>query len=280
MAQAPIDIDITGMEKRPYALLLDVARQLPAAQLQVNGIERWQLAGVTWVPWGCTNIDTDVVGCNITNIKNLEGFPAIETQKAFLLVDGLACSTLSSDPAYMDQKLRERLDVYASAAFATELMRGTNGGPNSFKTNETTILGGGAARSLRLAFADLETHLASKLHGAKGVIHLTVAALALAAADGFVFFTDGGWVTATGHDVVADAGYDGSAPDGNAVSADQDWLYASGPVFYAITSIRPVGMRNDESTNIPRNIHEFFAERYGLVAFDPCAVGAVRATLA
>lgn len=271
MAHAPIAIDLQQVVRRPRALLLDVASPIPEST-------RWPLAGVTWVPWGCTNIETDVVGCNITNIKTLENYPSIEEQTPFLLVDGIACSTLTSDPADMDARLNTRLDVYASAAFAVELMSGTNGGPNSFRDAE--ILSGGSARSLALAFADLETFLAARLHGAKGVIHLTPAALVIAAMAGLVLDSGSGWVTATGHDVVADAGYTGDAPNGvDANGADEAFLYASGPIFYGITEIKQVGIRNHESTNMIRNIHEFFAERYGLVAFDPCSVGAVRADL-
>jgi hypothetical protein len=103
----------------------------------------------------------------------------------------------------------------------------------------------------------------------------------LIAADGLADFADGGWVTATGHDVIADAGYTGAAPNGvAAAAADTAFLYASGPIYYAITEIEAVGRRNQESTDMTRNVHQFFAERYGLVAFDPCAVGAVRTTLA
>lgn len=280
MAQAPKDFDVDTVIRRPHALLLDVAERIPDSKLSATGTARWPLAGVTWVTWGCSNIDTDVVGCEVTNIKSLEDFAAIETQKAFLLVDGVRCSTLSSVPDTMDRRLEKRLDVYASAAFAVELMRGTNGGPNSFKTNETTIISN-TARTLRLAFADMETWLADKLHGARGIIHLTPAAMILAAADGLVRFVEGQWQTATGHLVVADAGYDGSAPNGvAAVAADVDFLYASGPIYYAVTAIAPVGRRNHESTDMTRNVHQFFSERYGLLAFDPCAVGAVRTTLA
>lgn len=280
MAQAPKDIDVNSVVRRPHGLLLDAAQRIPDSLLSSTGTVRWALSGVTWVTWGCTNIDTDVVGCDKTNIKTLEDFAAIETQKAFLLVDGIRCSTLSSIPDTMDQRLTKRLDVYASAAFAVELMRGTNGGPNSFKTNETTIISN-TARSLRLAFADMETFLADKLHGAQGLIHVTPAAMVLAVADGMVRFVDGVWQTATGHLVVGDAGYTGDAPTGVASTAtDVDFLYASGPIYYAISNIDPVGKRNHESTDMTRNVHQFFSERYGLIAFDPCAVGAVRTTLA
>ena len=273
MAQAPIDNDLNTVDRRPYALLLDVAQPLPENT-------RWPLAGITWVPWGCTDIQVDPVGCEITNIKTLEDFATIETQTAFLLIDGIQCSTLSADPEMLDARLSKRLDILASAAFATELMFGTNGGPNSFRSSETTIISN-TARSLRLAFVDLETFLASRLHGARGVIHLTPGALALAAADGLVHFINGEWVTATGHQVVADAGYTGAAPNGvAAVAADVAFLYASGPVYHAISAIKPVGARNQESVDMTRNVYEFFSERYGIVAFDPCSVGAVRTTLA
>lgn len=280
MAQAPKDLDLKTIEQRPYALLLDVAERIPDDLLSTNGTPRWPLAGITWVTWGCTNIDTDVVGCDKTNIKTLEDFAAIETQNPFLLVDGVRCSTLSSVPETMDARLETRLDIYASAAFAVELMRGTNGGPNSFRTNETTIISN-TARTLRLAFVDLENFLAQKLFGARGVIHLTVGAMVLAAADQLVHFIDGQWRTATGHLVVADAGYTGAAPNGvGAPAADTAFLYASGPIYYAITATKPVGRRDHESTDMTRNVHQFFSERYGILAFDPCSVGAVRTTLA
>jgi hypothetical protein len=273
MALEPNDIDITGFGQRPYALLLDVARPLSE-----GGIPRWALSGVKWVPLGCDGLTVTTDGCDVTLDKELGGFEDQVEQLPFLMLASIACSTLGSDPAYMDKIITDRLTVFASAAFATELMVGTNGGPLSFAGAEK--LASGNARTLRLAFADLETWLALQLHGAQGIIHLTPAAMALAAADGLVMFIDGRWVTATGHLVVADAGYTGPAPTDGSVSADQDWLYASGPIFYDITPVKPVGERNFQSTNIARNIHEFFSERYGLILFDPCAVGAVRATLA
>lgn len=273
MALEPNDIDPTGLEQRPYALLLDVARNLSD-----GGIPRWALSGYKWVPLGCDGLTVTSDGCDVTLDKQLGGFEDQIEQTPFLLLASIACSTLGSDPEYMDRVITDRLTTYASAAFATELMTGTNGGPLSFAS--ATKLNSGSARTLRLAFADLETWLALQLHGARGVIHLTPAAMALAAADRLVHFIDNRWVTATGHLVVADAGYTGPAPTGGAVSADQDWLYASGNIYYEITPVKPVGERNFQSTNISRNIHEFFSERYGLVLFDPCAVGAVRATLA
>ena len=275
MALEPNDIDPTGLERRPYALLLDVARSLSETT-----IPRWALSGYKWVPLGCDGLTVTSDGCDVTLDKELGGFEDQVEQLPFLMLASIACSTLSSDPDYMDMVIRDRLEIYASAAFATELIGGTNGGPLSF-VSEATVLSGGSARPLALAVADLETHLAAQLHGAKGVIHLTPAALVLAAAVGVVLFSNGRWVTATGHDVVADAGYVGTPPEGEAANdTDEVFLYASGPIYYDITPTRPVGVRNHESTNIPRNIHEFFSERYGLVLFDPCAVGGVRADLA
>lgn len=273
MALEPNDIDITGLERRPYALLLDVARNLSDP-----GIPRWALSGVKWIPLGCDGLTVTSDGCDVTLNKELGGFEDEVEQTPFLMLASIACSTLGSDPEYMDKVITERLDVYASAAFATELMVGTNGGPNSFASTATVV--GGGTRTLALAFADLETWLAAQLHGARGVIHVTPGTLALAAAVGLVLFTNGRWVTATGHDVVADAGYTGAPPEGEAANGtDEVFLYASGPVYYEITPTKKVGMRNHESTNMGRNIHEFFSERYGLVLFDPCAVGAVRADL-
>jgi hypothetical protein len=180
----------------------------------------------------------------------------------------------------MESRLSKRLDVYASAAFAVELMRGTNGGPNSFKTNETTVISN-TALTLRLAFAAVETFLAQKLFGARGIVHITPATLALAAADRLVHYIDGEWQTASGHRVVADAGYTGANPTGVAAAgASETFIYASGPVYYAISDTKPVGRRNQESTDMTRNVYQFFSERYGLLAFDSCSVGAVRTTLA
>lgn len=274
MPHAPTVIDLPGVEKRPSGLLLDVSPPIPQDQLP-----RWALAGVTWVPWTVANLNVVADDCETVLNKEVADFPDAATALPFLAYQGLQCSTLSSDPENMDERLDHALDVHVSAAFANELMTGTVSGGPSFASEAVVITAG--AQSRINAMVDLETHLAEVLLGGVGFIHVTPALLTLYVGDGYAVRDGDLWRTPTGHIFVADAGYDGTAnPDGEAeATAAQAWVYASGPVFHAIGRVSPVARRNQESRDMERNIDIFLSERYGLVAFDPNLVGAVLVTV-
>lgn len=278
MAHAPLVIDLPGLERRPYGLLLDASPEIPASELQ--GM-RWLLAGVTWMAFDCSNIETTTEdGCTALEPLDFDrGFgDSIEAQQTFMLWDAIRCSDLSVDASVLRGRVEMKLTVLASAGVASELMTGAASAGHAFVSDALSL--GNTAETLRVGFAKLEAHLASKLHGAVGMIHVPPGVLTLALADSLVMGVNGLFRTATGHIVVGDAGYTGTAtPDGaTAANSSQAWLYASGIVRHAITDIQ--GLREAEENLIERNTESFYGHRYGIVAYDPCAVGAVKVTVA
>lgn len=279
MAQTPKDIDLPGVERRPNSLLLDVARPIPKETLSYNGIERWAIGGVTWTTWGCPDLNVQRTDCDdLLTIADVDDFADIEVALPFEIYLAIRCSTLSSDPEQMDARLAQWINVQSSAAFARELLTGTNSGGLAFDS-EADILSN-TADSVVVGLARGEDWLATTLDGGLGFVHMSPAMLLLANAARAVMFNGSNWHTPSGHTVIADAGYAASVtPSGGGATAattGQRWIYFSGPVFYAATETERIGRRNQESRDIARNIDIFRAHRYGLVAFDPCAVAATK----
>lgn len=283
MALAPKDIDLPGVERRPYGLLLDVARPIPKEMLSERSIERWQIGGVTFSTWGCSQeINVQRVDCDdLLTITDVDDFGDIETSLPFEMYLAIQCSTLSSDPEEMDRRLDGVMSVKTSAAMARELLTGTNSGGIAFDS-EADILSN-TSESVLSALVRVEDWLATTLDGGLGFVHMSPAVLVLATGSTAAYFDGDNWRTPSGHIIVADAGYATSVtPSGGgatAASSSQRWIYASGPVFYATTEVERIGRRNQESTDMTRNVHIFRSHRYGLLAFDPCAVAATKVTV-
>lgn len=279
MAHAPHVLDDSRLERRPHGLLIDASPEIPAAELQGS---RWLLAGVTWVGFDCSNIETTTEdGCTaLEPLDFARGFgDSIYTHQTFMLWDAIRCSDLSVEPSVLRDRVEMKLTVLASAGMASELMTGAASADRSFTTDALSL--GNTAETIRVGFAKLEAHLASKLNGAVGMIHVPPGVLTLANADSIISMgADGLFRTATGHIVIGDAGYSGTAtPDGaTAASSSQAWLYASGIVRHAITDIK--GLREAEENLTERNTESFYGHRYGVVVYDSCAVGAVKVTVA
>lgn len=283
MAQAPKDIDLPGLERRPYGLLVDIARELPKEMVSERGIERWQLAGVTYQTWGCPDLNVQRVDCDdLLTINEVEDLGDIEVSRAFEMYLAVDCSTLSSDPAEMDARLDNWLSVKSSAALARELLTGTNSGGIAFDSEADVLTN--TAEFLPYGLARIEDWLGTTLDGGLGYIHMSPATLLLAAAQTSVYWDGSNWRTPSGHVVVADAGYTTnvtpSSGGATAASGLERWVYTSGPVFYSLSNIERIGRRNQESRDMTRNVDIFRSHRYGMVAFDPCAVAATKISFA
>jgi hypothetical protein len=79
----------------------------------------------------------------------------------------------------------------------------------------------------------------------------------------------GEYQTPNGHRVVADAGYNGSAPGGLVLG--QSWIYGSGPVYYRMSELEMPGQWW-ESFNRVHNDFVVQVVRYALYMFDPAFV--------
>jgi len=80
--------------------------------------------------------------------------------------------------------------------------------------------------------------------------------------------------TQTGALVIADAGYDGSGPAGQAASITSAWMYATAPVQVRLSDIS-----TDSVVTIADNTRLVVAERAAAATFDPCVHFAINVTL-
>lgn len=267
--------------------LLDFARPLPGT-LNAHGqteAARW-LQGVKWNPWPCTGLAAGAPhDCDTETLAAItQTCETAETQVPFVVRDAIKMSTLEYNDTEVEAMLRARWDLMVSAAFASELVSGAASSGKSLRSEAVgnapaDIAYGSAAVTISKAVAVLEDHLASKIVGQRGVIHLPPGLLTLAVTECDLVLGDGGfWETPNGNYVIADAGYNGTlGPTGQAAaSALEGWVYASGMVYVASTA--PIAMGgNEDAPFLRRNeIHEWL-QGYGILVFDPCPVSAVLA---
>lgn len=254
---------------REHGLLLTSAFRLPDSVFNVGGVNRMPL-GVKFIPWGCDGLQVFPSDCDPLE-KDLNALPEFVTQPAFSIVDGLFCTTLSGVEGDIDMRLMSRLRTRISYVFAKELIYGTQSGGESLAASATTVTSG--PTNLLEALSLLEMKLATALQGEVGMIHVTPRAFTLLNALDAIKWMDNRWYTATGHVVVADAGYDtdldpegGSTPDGN------EWMYGSGLVYFGVSDPELIGENDHTTFNRSKNRRERLAEAYGIVLFDPCSV--------
>lgn len=291
MALPALDIDLPLPQPRSRATLLASIDALPVTSLADDSNERW-LNGFSWSPnyvrdpkfgsaldaCGPVDVNGDAMGLST----------AFVTAAGFRVFDGIATSTLNAvDGSRLRAGLEARSVNWLSWAFARQLATGSaTGASNNLKAAAAGrapagVAYGSAATPLYNAFAILETHLAIKVHNGQGTIHIPPGMLSNAVdecsleRDGDRFFTP------SGHLVVADAGYVGMpAPTGAAASASgEDWVYATGPVFYRMIAPAFVGGELTQ-VDITKNDRTMWVEGYGIVLFEPEIATAVLASYA
>jgi hypothetical protein len=146
-------------------------------------------------------------------------------------------------------------------------------------TDETAVLNGGVAVSLRQALSMLENYIAVE-YGSLGVIHMTRGTAELAAGANLIEASGGRLLTKVGTPVAAGAGYPGTGPAGGNPVVGKPWAYVTPAVFgyrsEVFTSSNTPGDLFDRRTNELMAI----AERSYLLGFDDCGVAAVPIDLA
>jgi hypothetical protein len=144
------------------------------------------------------------------------------------------CSSLGNGNRDWQGRARRQLTAVESYELADELWSGTVT-QAATPDLENRWLAGPADQSDTLtssgvtpvaALGCITQGLAEGLKGQQGMVHVTPQMLQHLAADSIITKQGNLWVTAMGHIVVADAGYDGSGPDGAAAGATQ-WIYGT-----------------------------------------------------
>jgi hypothetical protein len=262
--------------RRQPRRLLDVLDRLPG----VEG-NRW-LEGVTWQPTACRALTVEG-GDDCSNFDfNVvpDECEAAVTQDPFRVSDAFKAATLDMIYSEVDEMLASRFNLQVSASFASELLSGAASGGMSLSSEASAPNGaafGVGATPIWNALAILEEEIAERLQGGVGYIHLPPGLLSQAVSEcELTLNTDGQWETPVGNIVISDAGYINPPPPTGegASSGAEDWIYASGPVWFESTVPILIG-QGSETLTLSENTFTQYIAGYGILVFDPCPVTAV-----
>ncbi len=198
-------------------------------------------------------------------------------QKPFRLADAYKHPTLVESISEAAERMVERWADWESLALVSELVTAAASGGVGFADVAAApgIPFGDPATPVWNALAVLEAELAERIGQRVGFIFLPPGLLAQAIGSYGLTREGDTWRTPCGNVVVVDGGFcDVAPPTGELASgAGEDWVYASGEVFYASASL-PL---KSDNPDIVRNMAHLFEQQVGILLFD---VGSVTAVLA
>lgn len=196
------------------------------------------------------------------------------------------CTTLSGE--FDTSRVERMADAVASHVIAEELWEGTitqanpydtrdeTGRTNNYLARPTATIVGVGPYPIHEAVGLLEEAARRDAGGQQVVIHMP---LRLVEADGIDIVRNGNLMyTRAGSLVIADSGYTGTGPAGEAASDTSAWLYATGPVTVRTTN---VDIGTEPASTLDRSINRrtVWANRVFAATFDPCTHFAIQAAL-
>jgi hypothetical protein len=207
--------------------------------------------------------------------------PVVEYRPWDLQVLHPCHSTFGLDTVQLDAELGRAMDATESYAIARELWAGdltraaADAGdvdtPNLSLVDGPTILNGGAPAAPRIALALLQQAAGDALRGQQVYLH------ASRGLEPFVpdLTRDGNLLTTrVGNMFVADAGYPGTPPVGEAAAPGVGWLYATGPVVVRRSAVERIGI-GEGALDARRNALDLRVTRVVAATFDRAAHYAV-----
>jgi hypothetical protein len=222
-----------------YGLLVVAtpATIVPAAGATVN-----DGMGIEWAPEQAYGGGVVALDCGSTTTIDEDPYPANVESDPFVVWAEDHCSTFGWRDHDYEARATRQLEATQSAQIAHELWHGTlaqaEGLANAWLREDPFIVTG-AAVAPNVALALLESGLAEMLGGRRGMIHCSPLMLTYLRTEYAIEQVGTTWVTAMGTALVADAGYDGSAPDGN--GSTNEWLYATPWVQYRLGAAEVLG---------------------------------------
>lgn len=226
-----------------------------------------------WLPESCGAGGAFAVGCTPSSpTLTPPASQGVVNGHGFVVWSSDKCSTFGTLNRDWTGLARRRLLAVESFYIAQEVWSGAisiaQGYANRPLANvlSDTVTNGPAA--IVSALAALDQAVATVGHGAPGLIHCTVQVLNHLVAALAVTRSGQQWITATGNIVVADAGYDGSGPDGTPAGSSQ-WMYGT-----SLMSVRlgapEVSEPHTEISGINANYTFVIATRPVVVQWDHC----------
>lgn len=259
--------------------------------------------GWAFLPEGCGNSGKEGVDCAGTTPAMDTGIDTpdvVEGMPVWIYAED-RCSSIGFAARDWQGRARRQLTAVESFELADELWSGTvsaaatpdleNRWLNQDAATSDTLTTTGVTPAAALGC--VSQGLAAYLRGPVGMIHVTPQMLQALVADSLVTRQGNLWVSAMGHIIVADAGYDGSGPGAVAAGATQ-WIYGTPMIRVRLGAVEVMPGNLDDARNLaialdyPVNTIAVFAGRLAgfqwdnecahvaaEVALPICAVGGV-----
>lgn len=259
-----------------------------------EGDDRWEM-GLKYRPEACGKNAIAMVsgycgGAGDTFAGTDTAFPLqseLDYQPNYVQVAQF-CSAIGGQQAIdlEQERARRLLNLSEGAGIANELWRGTiavaNTEPNDYLGKSTTVtqLLSGATTKLLKAFNELEHALAECSVAGGNLIHVAPRVVGYLASLHLVDLQpDLTLRSKLGTKIIADQGYDGSAPGQAAPDATgaTSWMYGTGPVDIRIGEVQLLAVLNQIR---PINDFVVYASEPFAATFDPCCHVGVKADLA
>lgn len=247
-------------------------------------IDRWE-QGLAWIPERCGTTYQLVPYCALPEEYEAPSVGAVYYQPVNLRFAD-TCTTMNGP--LDEDRVRRMAEAQTSFAVARELWTGAGSGDDPYpipgdagdhvnaalaSADADTI--GGSAAAARVAIGRLEQAALEVSHGQQVWLHVPV--VALPQLDGYVVRDGTQLITLAGNVVVADGGYPGTGPEGEAAGATV-WAYATSPVAVLLSELAPI--YDDRDTVEHRtNTRTAWTERAVAATFDPCLHLATEFTL-
>lgn len=271
MARGRTPVSTIAAQPPRYGLLV-------AAPVVDGPLAEWA-NGFEWLPEQCAGGGREAISClGDTELIEPDPNPAARISDPFLIWAGDECRAGGYQSRDLDARARRLLAAIESYEIANELWTGslrdsTTGGLYPMENRALADIGAdtltNGATAEVTALACLEQGLAVANRGARGMIHVTVQVLTHLAAEGVIYRDGNLWLTPVGNLVVADAGYDGSGPNGEMAGASQ-WGYATEMIGVRRSAVEVVpgdiGQALDRSVNRLR----YLAQRVAATQWSGC----------
>ena len=259
---------------------------------QETGDERFN-GGFNWEPDGCAPSGLyDVTPCIGSDApsgeKSVFDTPAAVFTPGFGVYATDGCSGFGSVERDFKARALRNLDAARSMQIERQLWSDPLGlgGPKLADPSAVDLTPAEGAVSAARGLKLIEAALGDCTGGRQGVIHATPYAVGTWHETSLVRTVprddeQDRVFSYMGSIVVPGRGYDGSSPDGDPATEDEEWVYATGPVWVRLGEAFVNPPTIAEAFNRSTNDTLFYAEQAVAVAFDPnCCVLAVRVTRA
>lgn len=259
---------------------------LAAAQVLDNDTTGWQV-GIAWTPEACGAGGVIPADCAPSPAREVPATPPAEQSHPFRVWAADECSTFGWQARDWQGRARRQLEATQSFQIARELWTGdltraehAPGDRSPYLADDTTVVGaipGGLEQLLGAQLAVIETWATVCSGGRRVMLHMSPMVLAAAlvtAGDNFIVANDL-VVTARGNLVVADAGYPGTPPDGQADDG-MEWVYASPLVQVRLDAVETLPSSLADARGLaemidrPSNTATVWAQRIVAYQLDPC----------